>query len=54
MNFDKIILLSNRNFANILALISSINLKKIKNISFERNHISEFEHSDKRITFFKI
>lgn len=51
--FDKIILLSNQNFANILALISSINLKKIKNISFERNHISEFDHSDKRITFFK-
>ena len=48
--FDKIILLSNQNFANIMALISSFNLKKVKNVSFERNHISEFDHSDEWIT----
>ena len=51
--FDKVILLSNQNFANILALISSLNLQKVKNISFERNHISELDHSDKWVTFFK-
>ena len=48
--FDKVILLSNQNFANILALISSFNLKKVKNISFERNHISELDHSDEWTT----
>ncbi len=51
--FDKIILLSNQNFANILALISSFNFKKVKNISFERNHISELDHSDEWIKSFK-
>lgn len=46
--FNKIILLSNQNFANILALISSFNIKNVKNISFERNHISELYNSDNK------
>tara|TARA_X000000950_G_scaffold285587_1_gene391980 strand:+ start:3881 stop:4996 length:1116 start_codon:yes stop_codon:yes gene_type:complete len=51
--FNKIILLSNQNFANILALISSLNVKNVKNISFERNHISELDNSDTKISKLK-
>ena len=43
-------MLSNQNFANILALISSFNIQNVKNISFERNHISElYDSDDKKI-----
>ena len=41
--FDKVVLLSNQNFANIIALFSTINLEKVKKILFERNHISELD-----------
>ena len=36
-NYEKIILLSNQNFANIISFFSSLNLAQIKKIFIERN-----------------
>ena len=38
-NFEKIILISNQNFANIISYFSSLNLIEIKKIFIERNHL---------------
>lgn len=38
--------LSNQNFANIVSILSSTNLKRIKTILIERNHISELNYGD--------
>ena len=43
LKYKKVILLSNQNYANISALIASYNLKRLKKIVFERNHISELD-----------
>ena len=44
-NFEKIIFISNLNYANIVSLISLINLNKIKVILTERSSISELKYS---------
>ena len=43
--YKKIIFLSNQNYANIISILLCFGIKKIKQISFERNHISELEIS---------
>lgn len=44
-NFKKIILISNQNFANILAFFFTLGLRdKIKIIAYERNHINELNY----------
>ena len=48
-NFDKIIFISNINYANIISIISLINLDKIKIILTERSSISELKYSDSLI-----
>ncbi len=48
-NFNKIIFISNINYANIISLISAINLDKIKIILTERSSISELNYSDNLI-----
>ena len=45
-NFDKIIFVSNINYANIISIISLINLDKIKIILTERSSISELKYSN--------
>ena len=45
-HFDKIIFISNINYANIISLISLVNLDKIKIILTERSSISELKYSD--------
>jgi len=49
-NFDKIIFISNINYANIISIISLINLHKIRIILTERSSISELRYGD---TLFK-
>jgi glycosyltransferase involved in cell wall biosynthesis len=44
-NFDKIIFISNINYANIISIISLINLRKIRIILTERSSISELKYS---------
>ena len=44
-NFEKIIFISNLNYVNIISIISSINLNKIKIILTERSSISELKYS---------
>ncbi|MDB9826079.1 glycosyltransferase [Candidatus Pelagibacter sp.] len=39
--FKKVIIISNQNFANIIAYFSSINISKIKRIFIDRNHLDE-------------
>ena len=48
-NFDKIIFISNINYANIISIISLINLDKIKIILTERSSISELKYSNNLI-----
>ncbi len=43
--FSKVILFSNQNFGNIVSLISSINIKGVKKILIDRNHLIELDHS---------
>ena len=52
-NFDKIIFISNINYANIISLISLMNLNKIKVIFTERSSISELKFSDSLIENFR-
>jgi len=40
-SFKKIIIISNQNFANIIAYFSSIYINKVKRIFIDRNHIDE-------------
>ena len=47
--FDKIIFISNINYANIISVISLINLRKIRIILTERSSISELRYSDNLI-----
>ncbi len=47
--FDKIIFISNINYANIISIISLINLDKIKIILTERSSISELDYSNNLI-----
>ncbi len=51
--FKDIILISNQNFANIIAFFASINLNKIKKIFIERNHLDELNYYDGFFNFFK-
>jgi glycosyltransferase involved in cell wall biosynthesis len=44
-NFEKIIFISNLNYANVISIISLINLNKIKVILTERSSISELNYS---------
>ena len=48
--FDKIIFISNINYANVISIISLFNLNNIKIILTERSSISELNYSD---NFFK-
>ena len=52
-NFEKIIFISNIHYANIISLISLINLDKIKVIITERSSISELKYSKNLINKFK-
>ena len=45
MNFEKIILISNQNFANLISYFASININYIKRIFIDRNHIDELNFS---------
>ena len=51
--FDKIIFISNLNYVNIITLISSINLYKIKVILTERSSLSELKYSNNLINKLK-
>ena len=42
-DFKKVILISNQNFANIVAFFSTINKPKIKKIFIDRNHLDELD-----------
>ena len=42
-SYEKNIIISNQNFANIVTLISSIFISHVKVVLFERNHISELD-----------
>ena len=46
-------MLSNQNFANIISILSSINLTNIKTILVERNHIKEFTYGNSFFSLFK-
>ena len=46
-------LLSNQNFANIISILSSINLTNIKTILVERNHIKELSYGNSFFSLFK-
>ena len=52
-NFEKIIFISNIHYANIISLISLINIDKIKVIITERSSISELKYSKNLINKFK-
>lgn len=52
-NYEKIILLSNQNFANIISFFSSLNLTQIKKIFIERNHLDELNYYDGFFKFVK-
>ena len=43
--YEKVIVISNQNFANIISIFATVNINKIKLILFERNHISELDYS---------
>lgn len=45
-NFDKIFFISNINYANVITIISLMNIKKVKIILTERSSISELKHSN--------
>ena len=45
-NFEKIVFISNINYANVISIISLINLNKIKVILTERSSISELNYSN--------
>ena len=44
-NFSKVIIFSNQNFANIITSFSLINLKNVKKIFIDRNHLDELNHA---------
>jgi len=44
--FKKVIIISNQNFANIIAYFSSINISKIKRIFIDRNHLDELNFTN--------
>ncbi len=52
-NFDKIIFISNINYANIISLISLINIKKISIVLTERSSISELKYANNFTKFLK-
>lgn len=52
-NFEKVIFISNINYANIISLISLSNLKKIKVIITERSSISELKYSNNLVNKLK-
>ena len=52
-NFEKIVFISNLNYANVISLISLANLNKIKIILTERSSISELNYSNNITNKFK-
>ena len=52
-NFDKLVFISNLNYANIISIISLLNLNKIKVILTERSSISELNYSNSLRSKFK-
>ena len=52
-NFEKIVFISNLNYANVISLISLANLNKIKIILTERSSISELKYSNNITKKFK-
>ena len=45
-SFKKIIIISNQNFANIIAYLSSIYINKVKRIFIDRNHLDELNFTN--------
>ena len=41
--YKKIIIISNQNFANIISYFATLNLKNIKKIFIDRNHLDELQ-----------
>jgi len=52
-NFKKLVFISNLNYANVISIISLINLNKIKVILTERSSISELNYSNSLSSKFK-
>jgi len=50
---DKIIFLSNQNFANLISFIILQKFKSIKHVVIERNHLDEFKYNSNIFQFFK-
>ena len=50
---DKIIFLSNQNFANIISFIILQKFRSIKHVVIERNHLDEFKYNSNVFQFFK-
>ena len=44
--FKKVVIISNQNFANIIAYFSSVNISKIKRIFIDRNHLDELNFTN--------
>jgi len=51
--YEKIIFISNQNFANVVSYFSTLNLIKIKKIFIERNHPDELDYFDGIFKFLK-
>lgn len=52
-NYTKVILISNQNFANIISIISSFNIRRIKTILVDRNHLDELNFYQDIFEFIK-
>lgn len=51
--FSKIIIFSNQNYGNIISFISLFNLKNVKKIFIDRNHLDELNYSESFSKFLK-
>ena len=51
--YEKVLLISNQNFANIITIFSAYNINQIKTILIERNHLDELNFYNNIYDFFK-
>jgi len=51
--YKKILLISNQNFANIIAIFSTLNISQVKTILIERNHLDELNFYNNIYDFLK-
>jgi len=51
--YKKILLISNQNFANIIAIFSTLNINQVKTILIERNHLDELNFYNNIYDFLK-